>query len=207
MTDEFITSIGPAPLIAILRGITPAEAPDIAEALLDAGIRCLEIPLNSPEPLESIAALRDRFGDKALIGAGTVLDPGQVRAAAGAGARFVVSPNSDGRVIGEARKAGLFALPGFYTASEAFAAIAAGADALKLFPAETAGPETLRAFKAVLPGTMPVFPVGGITPASMAAWRAAGAAGFGVGSELYRPGWGAAQVSEAAQGFVAAWRG
>lgn len=192
------------PIVAILRGITPAEAVAVGEALVSAGIAIIEVPLNSPEPLASIGALSARFGEEVLVGAGTVLTPGDAAAVVAAGGRIVVMPHADAAVIAAARAAGALVLPGCYTATEAFGAIAAGADGLKLFPAEIGGPPLLKALKAVLPPGMPVLPVGGVSPESLAAWRAAGAAGFGVGSALYRPGDGSGTVAKRAQAFVAA---
>ena len=194
------------PLVAILRGLTPDECVEVGEALVVAGFLCLEVPLNSPCPLDSIRRLRQALGDRAIVGAGTVLTPQAVRDVAEAGGQIVISPNTNPDVITAAKAAGLISFPAFFTPSEAFAAIDAGADALKLFPAETAGPGTLKAMKAVLPKTTPVFPVGGIEPGNVGAWRAAGADGFGLGSALYRPGWSAAEVRAAAEAFVAAWR-
>jgi len=194
------------PLVAILRGLTPDESVEVGEALVAAGFRCLEVPLNSPQPLDSIRRLRDALGDRAIVGAGTVLTPQAVRDVAGAGGQIIISPNTDVAVIGEAKAAGLISFPAFYTPSEAFTAIAAGADALKLFPAETAGPVMLKAMKAVLPKTTPVFPVGGVEPGNVATWRAAGANGFGLGSGLYKPGRSAAEVGEIAKTYVAAWK-
>ncbi len=192
------------PLVAILRGIRPEEAVAVGEALVEAGFAMIEVPLNSPDPLASIAALARRFGDGVLIGAGTVLAPDQARAVVAAGGRLVVMPHADVAVIGAARAAGALVLPGCYTATEAFAALAAGADGLKLFPAEIGGPPLLKALKAVLPGDVPVLPVGGVTPETLAAWRGAGAAGFGIGSALYRPGDPADLVGARARAFVAA---
>jgi 2-dehydro-3-deoxyphosphogalactonate aldolase len=194
------------PLVAILRGLTPDESVEVGQALVTAGFRCLEVPLNSPEPLDSIRRLRDALGDRAIVGAGTVLSPQAVRDVADAGGQIIISPNTDTTVIAEAKAAGLISFPAFYTPSEAFAAIAAGADALKLFPAEAAGPAMLKAMKAVLPKTTPVLPVGGVEPGNVAAWRAAGADGFGLGSALYKPGRPAAEVGEIARAFVAAWK-
>lgn len=206
-TADFIDALGAVPVIAILRGISPRDAPGIAAALLEGGVHCLEIPLNSPSPLESLAAVRASVGERVVLGAGTVLSPEGVRAAADAGARFIVSPNTDPAVIAETRRVGLWSLPGFFTASEAFAAIAAGADALKLFPAEAAAPAMLKALLAVLPKSVAVLPVGGITPAALPAWRAAGARGFGAGSALYRQGDDPRQVEKQARAFVTAWKG
>jgi 2-dehydro-3-deoxyphosphogalactonate aldolase len=193
------------PLIAILRGITPDDAAEVAEALCDAGFKCLEVPLNSPSPMESIRRIRDALGARAMIGAGTVLTAEAVGAAADAGAQIMISPNTDAAVISATRKAGMISLPGFSSPSEAFRAIDVGADGLKLFPAEAAGPQVLRAIKAVLPPDMPVFPVGGIAPEAMRAYRAAGAAGFGIGGALYQPGATASDVATRAQAFVKAW--
>lgn len=193
------------PVIAILRGVRPEEATAIAEALHAAGLAAVEVPLNSPQPLDSIRRLRDAFGGRMLIGAGTVLTPADVAAVAEAGASFVVSPNADAAVIAATKAAGLHSAPGVFTATEAFAALAAGADALKLFPADVAGPAGLKALKAVLPPTAPVLAVGGVEPGNLAVWRGAGAAGVGVGSALYRPGATPAEVHERALRFAAAW--
>lgn len=193
------------PLVAILRGLRPDEAVEVGEALVEAGFLCLEVPLNSPQPLDSIRRLRDALGERAIVGAGTVLSARAVQEVADAGGQIIISPNSNPAVIAATKAAGLISFPAFFTPSEAFTAIDAGADALKLFPADTAGPATLKAIKAVLPPAVPVFPVGGVEPGNLAAWRAAGANGFGLGSALYKPGHTAAQVSAAAQAFVAAW--
>lgn len=176
------------PLVAILRGVRPDEVLAIAEVLVDAGIRIIEVPLNSPEPVASIAALAGAYGERALVGAGTVLDEAAVDRVARAGGRLIVMPHADARVVRAAKAAGLVALPGFATPTEAFAALAAGADGLKLFPAEAFAPPILKAFAAVLPKGVAVLPVGGVDAANIAAWRAAGAAGFGIGSAIYRPG-------------------
>jgi 2-dehydro-3-deoxyphosphogalactonate aldolase len=201
--DEVLADL---PLIAILRGIRPDEAAPVAEALIAAGFRCLEVPLNSPSPLESIGSMRAAVDGRALIGAGTVLTAQAANEVAAAGGQLVISPNTDARVIKAAKSAGLISLPGFFTASEAFAALEAGADGLKLFPAELAGPLAVKALSAVLPAGKPVFAVGGIEPATMAVYVAAGAKGFGIGSSLYKPGRSAAEVGERAAGFVGAWR-
>lgn len=192
------------PLVAILRGLTPAEAEPIGAVLLEAGFRCLEVPLNSPQPLESIAILQRRFGDRALIGAGTVLSTQAVAEVADAGGRIIISPNTNVDVIRATKARGLISFPAFCTPSEAFAALDAGADALKLFPAEVAGLATLKALRAVLPADAPVFPVGGVTPSSMADYRAAGAAGFGIGASLYAPGRSVAEVGARAEALVQA---
>ena len=194
------------PLIAILRGIVASEAVAVAGALLDAGIACIEVTMNSPAPLDSIAAIHGAFGDRLILGAGTVLTPADVRDAAAAGAKLIISPNTDPSVIAETKAAGLLSLPGVFTPTDAFAALAAGADALKLFPAEAASPAVLKALLAVLPPGTPVLPVGGIQPDTLASWRAAGAAGFGVGSALYQPGRSPEDVSQRARRFVEACR-
>ncbi len=187
------------PLIAILRGITPPEAPAIAEALVEAGITMIEVPLNSPDPLVSIAELHRRFGAHARIGAGTVLTPDQVRQVAETGARLIVSPNCDTEVIMATHKAGLESYPGIMTPTEAFAAIEAGASALKLFPGELIGPAGLKAMRAVLPPDMPLYAVGGVSAANMGDWLAAGVSGFGIGSAIYRSGDSAADVAAKAR--------
>jgi 2-dehydro-3-deoxyphosphogalactonate aldolase len=193
------------PLVAILRGLTPAEAIDMGGALIDAGITTLEVPLNSPQPFDSIARLAARFGDVAMVGAGTVLSPASARAVAEAGGRLVVMPHGDPAVIRAARACGCVCLPGVATVTEAFAALEAGANGLKLFPAEQLGPDVLRAWRAVLPAAVGVYPVGGITPEKMANYVAAGAAGFGIGGALYKPGKSVADVARDAKAFVAAW--
>ena len=195
----------PLPLIAILRGLTPAEAPAIGAAIAAEGFRVLEVPLNSPQPLLGIRRLVDALGSDCLIGAGTVMTPGQVDEVAAAGGRLIVMPHADTAVIRAAKAAGLLCVPGVATPTEAFAAIAAGADALKLFPAEQASPNVLKAWRAVLPPELPVLPVGGIAPATMGPWVAAGASGFGLGSALYAPGRDAADVGRRAQAFAQAW--
>ncbi|WP_421682841.1 2-dehydro-3-deoxy-6-phosphogalactonate aldolase [Stutzerimonas urumqiensis] len=193
------------PLIAILRGLTPAEAVPVGRALYDAGLRMIEVPLNSPEPLDSIRRLVDALGEGCLIGAGTVLSETQVEAVVKAGGRLIVSPNMNPAVIRASRAAGLVSAPGVATPSEAFAALEAGADVLKLFPAEQLGPAVLKAWRAVLPADCPLLPVGGITPEGMAAYRQAGASGFGLGSALYRPGQSAEAVGRNARDFANAW--
>ena len=192
------------PLIAILRGIRPDEAVAHAEALIAAGITTIEVPLNSPEPFDSIARLIALFGDRALIGAGTVLDPGQVARLAGMGARLVVSPDADPEVIAATRAAGMESWPGVMTPTEAFAAIRAGATGLKLFPASLVGPAGLVAIRAVLPPDLPVYAVGGAGPENFGDWIAAGASGFGIGTAIYRPGQPVGQTADAAARVVAA---
>lgn len=187
------------PIIAILRGVTPEEVEGIAAALLAEGLNIIEVPLNSPRPLESIRRLHAAFGDRAMIGAGTVTGEDEVAAIARAGAKLMVTPHCDPDLVRAARARGLVACPGFFTPGEAFALLGAGADALKLFPAEAASPAMLRALLAVLPKGTAVLPVGGIGAEGMPGWRAAGAAGFGLGSSLYRPGDDAAAVAAKAR--------
>ena len=206
MHDALARALAELPLVAILRGLHPDEAVAIGTALLDAGFRLIEVPLNSPDPLVSIRRLANQYGSTAVIGAGTVIEPADVARVRDAGGRLIVSPHTDPSVIAAARAAGMVSLPGCATPSEAFAALRAGADALKLFPAESLAPATLRAWRAVLPEATAVLPVGGITPESMAPWRAAGAGGFGLGSALYRPGATPEEVGALAGRFVAAWR-
>jgi 2-dehydro-3-deoxyphosphogalactonate aldolase len=193
-------------LVAILRGVTPQEALAVGQALVDAGINRIEVPMNSPDPLESIAALQAAFGAVAKIGAGTVLQVEQVAQVAATGAKLIVSPNCNPAVIRAAKAASMESFPGVMTPTEAFAAIEAGADVLKLFPGELVGPVGLRAMKAVLPRDMPFFAVGGVTPENMADWLAAGATGFGIGSSIYKPGDSAQVVAGKAQALVAAWK-
>lgn len=200
----FDAAFARCPLVAILRGITPGEVAAIGTALVDAGFTLIEVPLNSPDPLDSIARLADAVGDRAVIGAGTVLRAADVDAVAAAGGTMIVSPNTDRAVIAATAARDLVSLPGIATPSEAFAALDAGASALKLFPAEAASPAVLRAMRAVLPAATRILPVGGIDPDTMQPWRAEGAAGFGLGSALYRPGFDAAAVRARADRFVAA---
>jgi len=190
------------PLVAILRGVRPEEIEGIADALVEAGFSMIEVPLNSPDPLASIARIAGRYGDDVLIGAGTVLSTDQVEAVRGVGGRLIVSPNTNAAVIAASAAAGLVSLPGYATPSEAFAAIEAGASGLKLFPAEAASPAVLRAHRAVLPRDMAVLVVGGITPETMAPWLDSGAQGFGLGSALYKPGDAPAAVGERARRFI-----
>ena len=208
MTDDtvFDRDFAELPLIAILRGIQPAEAAAVGRSLVTAGFRLLEVTMNSPEPLESIRLLRAELGAEASVGAGTVLEPAEVAAVAAAGGSFIVSPNMNPAVIAAARAAGLTVAPGVATPTEGFAALAAGANLLKVFPAEQVGPAVLKAWRAVFPRDVRLVPVGGITPESMPAFVAAGAAGFGLGSALYKPGMTAADVGRTGEAFVAAWR-
>ena len=194
------------PLVAILRGLHPLEALAVGQVLVDAGWDLIEVPLNSPQPLQSIATLRKSF-PQALVGAGTVLTPEDVRQVHSAGGELIVSPNFNPAVVAEAVRLGMVCLPGVMTASEAFAALAAGASGLKIFPAEMITPMVLKALRAVLPAETLVLPVGGISPLNMPAFRTAGANGFGIGSALFKPGMTPAQVGESAAGFKAAWAG
>jgi 2-dehydro-3-deoxyphosphogalactonate aldolase len=199
---EFDAAFARCPLIAILRGVKPDEVVAVGEALFDAGFRLIEVPLNSPEPLESIARLAKALASRAVIGAGTVLRAAEVTAVRAAGGSLIVSPNTNAEVIAATTNAGLVSLPGIATPSEAFAALEAGATALKLFPAEGASPAVLKAMRAVLPRGVRLLPVGGITPGNMAPWREAGAAGFGIGSALYSPGVGLDEIARRARTFV-----
>jgi 2-dehydro-3-deoxyphosphogalactonate aldolase len=194
------------PLVAIIRGVTPDEAEAIGEAIYEGGIRIIEVPLNSPEPLKSIERLAKRMGDRALVGAGTVLDTPQVADVKAAGGQLIVSPNTNTDVIAASAQAGLVSCPGFFTPSEAFAAIEAGAHALKLFPAEAATPAFVKAQRAVLPKELPILIVGGVKPELMGAWLDAGANGFGLGSGVFRPGNSAAEVLENSRSYVSALR-
>lgn len=195
----------PLPLVAILRGLAPDEAVATGRAIVAAGFRVLEVPLNSPQPLDSIARLAEALGADVLLGAGTVMTPAQVDAVANAGGRLIVMPHADTAVIRAAKAAGLLCMPGVATPTEAFAALAAGADGLKLFPAEQFSPAVLKAWRAVLPRTVPVLPVGGIAPDTMSPWIAAGAAGFGIGSALYAPGRSLDDTTQRARAFAQAW--
>lgn len=195
----------PLPLVAILRGLTPDEAVAIGGAVIDAGFRILEVPLNSPEPMRSIALLSKAFGDRALVGAGTVLSTVQVNEVAAAGGKLIVMPHGDVAVIAEAKRQGLYCIPGIATPTEAFAAFHAGADALKIFAAEHISPAVVKAWRAVLPKNLALLPVGGITPANMSAYIAAGVNGFGIGSALYAPGRSAEDTGVRAREFAQAW--
>jgi 2-dehydro-3-deoxyphosphogalactonate aldolase len=203
---QFVAALSACPLVAILRGLRPTEAPAIGEALVKAGWRLLEVPLNSPDPLASIRALASTCPD-ALVGAGTVLTARQVREVHDAGGRMIVAPNFNAEVVREAARLRMACLPGVLTATEAFAALDAGATGLKLFPAEMIPPAAVKALRAVLPADALLLPVGGITAANMRAYADAGASGFGIGSALYRPGLDAAEVGRNALDFRAACAG
>jgi 2-dehydro-3-deoxyphosphogalactonate aldolase len=192
------------PLVAILRGVRPTEAVSIGTALVGEGWQLIEVPLNSPQPLASIEAMNATL-PSALVGAGTVLTVAQVREVHAAGGRLIVSPNFDADVVRSAVKLGMVCVPGVATISEAFAALSAGASALKLFPAEMLTPPVVKAWRAVMDPNTALLPVGGVTPAGMAVYRAAGANGFGLGSALYKPGQDAAEVGTQARAFIAAW--
>ena len=204
--QQLTAALAACPLVAILRGLRPEEARPVGAALVDSGWRLIEVPLTSPEPLASIATLAKAF-PQALVGAGTVLQPEQVQQVHAAGGRLVVAPNFNAAVVREAVRLGMACLPGVLTATEAFAALAAGATGLKLFPSEMIPPAAVKALRAVLPADTLVLPVGGITTANMAAYRGAGADGFGIGSALYQPGLDSAAVGQRARHFMAACAG
>lgn len=203
----FDAAFAACPLVAVLRGIRPDEVVAVGKALIAAGIHILEVPLNSPDPLESITRLSALARADVLVGAGTVIDVESVGRVAAAGGQLIVSPSTDTAVIAATVAAGLASLPGFFTPSEAFAAIAAGAHGLKFFPAEAGSPAVIKALRAVLPRRVPVLAVGGMTPEGIAAWAAAGAAGFGLGSALFSPGMTPDQVGDMARRFVAVLKG
>ena len=202
--EDFRLYFAECPLVGIVRGVTPDEAEAIAQALYDAGMRIIEVPLNSPEPFESIRIIAERFGDRVLVGAGTVLDPADVLRVAQAGGRLVVSPNTNTAVIEATVADGLVSSPGYFTPSEAFEAIRAGAHAIKLFPAEAASPAVVKSQRAVLPKNVPLIVVGGVTPESIPGWMAAGADGFGLGGGLYKSGQDPQTTLERARAYVAA---
>jgi 2-dehydro-3-deoxyphosphogalactonate aldolase len=201
--ELFQRYLGECPLVAIIRGVTPDEAEAIGEAIYEGGIRIIEVPLNSPDPLRSIASLAKKFGDRVLVGAGTVLDPADVQRIKDVGGRIIVSPDTNVDVIAATAAAGLVASPGYFTPSEAFAAIRAGATGLKLFPAEAASPEVLKAQLAVIPKEIPVLVVGGVKPDTMRPWLGAGARGFGLGGGLYKPGQSPEETLAKARAYVA----
>ncbi|GGD46664.1 2-dehydro-3-deoxy-6-phosphogalactonate aldolase [Sinisalibacter lacisalsi] len=192
-------------IIAILRGVTPAEAVAIGTELVEAGIGIIEVPLNSPDPLDSIAALADALGARARIGAGTVLTVDEVEQVRDAGGTLVVSPDTNPQVIAATKAAGMASYPGAMTPSECFAALRAGADGLKLFPASLIGPDGLKAIRAVLPAGTETYAVGGAGPENFAAWRAAGATGFGIGTAIYTPGLSPVEVRARAEEIVSAY--
>ena len=191
-------------MVAILRGVKPQEIEAIGEALIDAGFGMIEVPLNSPDPLDSIGLLARKFGDNAVIGAGTVLTPQQVDDVVDAGGKLIVSPNMNVGVIRRTLERGALSYPGVFTPTEAFAAIDAGAHALKFFPASLHGPDGIKAIKAVLPSKMPVLAVGGVSVPTIGEWLAAGSDGFGIGSNVYKIGWTADKIAQEAKAFVAA---
>ena len=202
--EDFRRYFAECPLIAIVRGVTPAEAEAVAGAVYDAGIRIIEVPLNSPEPFDSIRVIADMFGGRAIVGAGTVLDPADVAKVAQAGGKLIVSPNTNVAVIEASVAAGLVSSPGYFTPSEAFVAIRAGAHSIKLFPAEAASPAVVKSQRAVLPKDVPIIVVGGVTPDSIPGWLDAGVDGFGLGGGLYKAGQSAATTLEKARAYVAA---
>ena len=202
--EEFRRHFAECPLVAIIRGVKPAEAADIAGAIYEGGIRIIEVPLNSPDPFESIRIIADQFGDRVLVGAGTVLDPADVQKVAGVGGKLIVSPNTNPGVIEATVAAGMVSSPGYFTPSEAFAAIRAGAHTIKLFPAEAASPAVVKSQRAVLPKDIPLIVVGGVTPEVVGDWMAAGADGFGLGGGLYKAGQDAQTTLEKARAFSAA---
>jgi 2-dehydro-3-deoxyphosphogalactonate aldolase len=204
--DEFKAALAACPLVAILRGVRADESMDIGRSIANAGWKLIEVPLNSPDPLRSIGAIATAL-PHALVGAGTVLTAEQVRQVHAAGGRLIVAPNFNPAVVSEAVRLGMVCMPGVQTASEAFAALDAGADALKLFPAETIPPAAVKALRSVLPAHTVLLPVGGITTSNLRGYMAAGANGFGIGSALYQPGLTAAEVKRRATEFFAAWAG
>jgi 2-dehydro-3-deoxyphosphogalactonate aldolase len=204
--ETLSTHLARCPLVAILRGITSGEAEAVGDALAEAGIAIIEVPLNSPDPLRSIELLARLLGDTLLIGAGTVLSVPDVRSVRDAGGRIIVSPNTDVDVIAASADAGLVSAPGYFTPSEGFAALKAGAHALKLFPAEAASPAVVKAQRAVLPKHVPLLVVGGVNATNMQPWLDAGANGFGIGSAIYKPGRTPAEVGAQARAFIAALR-
>jgi 2-dehydro-3-deoxyphosphogalactonate aldolase len=193
-------------LVAILRGLTPARAPEVGAALVGCGFRTIEVPLNSPDPFDTIRLLAQAHGKTCLIGAGTVLSPDEVDRVHAAGGRLVVAPNCDGEVVRRALALGMRVLPGIGTATEGFAALRAGATELKLFPASTYGSGHLKALKSVLPGHVKIFPVGGIGSQDIAEWLASGADGFGFGGELFKPAYTLAELTKRAQDLFQALR-
>jgi 2-dehydro-3-deoxyphosphogalactonate aldolase len=206
MTNPLLPYLAPLPLIAVLRGITPEEIGPVSAALSGEGFRMLEVPLNSPRPFDSIRTLATAHGDSCLVGAGTVLSVDDVARVAAAGGRLIVMPHADVTIIREAKRQGLVCVPGVATPTEAFAALSAGSDGLKMFPADQLPPAALKAWRAVLPRETLVFAVSGIRPDNMGPYWSAGADGFGTGSNLYRPGAGADDVRRVAAAYAAAFR-
>ena len=206
INNTFQLALQQCGLIAILRGVRPDEVEAIGKVLYDAGFRVIEVPLNSPEPLQSIATLRRSLPRDCVVGADTVLSTQQVEQVKAAGGELIVMPHSDAAIIAAAKQAGLCSAPGVATVTEAFAALAAGADVLKMFPAEQLGVQVVKAWRAVIPMSVALLPVGGIMPSSLAVFTSAGASGFGLGSALYKPGMSAASVAENAKAFVSAWQ-
>ncbi len=206
MSQRVAQALAAQPLVAILRGITPGEAVEMGLALVDAGIRVIEVPLNSPQPLESIRLLCEALKGKAVVGAGTVLRELDVDAVAAAGAELVLSPNFKASVVRCTKAHGLYSMPGVATASEGFDALEEGADALKLFPGDLLGPPVIKAWRAVFPRETPMFSVGGVSLENLQAFKAAGASGAGIGSALYAPGRSAADAASRARDFIARWQ-
>ncbi|MGN6209239.1 2-dehydro-3-deoxy-6-phosphogalactonate aldolase [Asticcacaulis sp.] len=205
LMEQWQDALKALPLVAILRGLRPSEALEVGEVLVEAGFRIVEVPLNSPDPFDSIKLLAQALGKRAIVGAGTVLNVADVETLHAVGGQICISPNANPDVIRRAKALGLISFPAFFTPTEAFAAIDAGADAIKLFPAELAGTTGLKAMKAVLPKTVPVFPVGGVNPDNMKDFIEAGAAGFGIGSAVFKPGDTPEIVYKKARAFVEGW--
>ncbi|ESQ83086.1 2-dehydro-3-deoxy-6-phosphogalactonate aldolase [Asticcacaulis sp. AC466] len=205
LMEQWRAALDTLPLVAILRGLRPDEALAVGETLVEAGFRIVEVPLNSPDPFDSIKLLAEALGPRAIVGAGTVLNVADVETLKAVGGQICISPNTNTDVIRRAKALGMISFPAFFTPTEAFAAIDAGADAIKLFPAELAGTKGLKAMKAVLPKTVPVFPVGGVEPGNMRDFLDAGAAGFGIGSAVFKPGDSPEIVYKKAKAFVDAW--
>lgn len=202
--QAFAAAFARCPLIAILRGIRPDEVDAIGDALVDAGFEIIEVPLNSPDPLNSIKRLAVRLDGRAIVGAGTVLTPDQASDVAAAGGKIIVSPNTNPSVIARTSDLGMVSLPGCYTPTDAFAALAAGAHGLKFFPADAIGPNAIKGLRAVLPKSAPLLAVGGISVSNIANWKTIGIDGFGLGSALYSPGAAANKVRTSARGFIEA---
>ena len=205
LKEKWQDALKTLPLVAILRGLRPDEAVAVGEMLVEAGFRIVEVPLNSPDPFDSIKRLVQALGNRAIVGAGTVLNVADVETLHAVGGQICISPNANPDVIRRAKQLGMISFPAFFTPTEAFSAIAAGADAIKLFPAELAGTTGLKAMRAVLPKTVPVFPVGGVTPDNMKDFLDAGAAGFGIGSAVFKPGDTPEIVYKKARAFVEGW--